>query len=143
MVRLSDLAEYEGQHLLAKNMLPIGPPVWVPRAKPVSRMRFAIITTAGLHYRNDAAFGLTDATFRPIDGREVPDDLIVSHGSVNFDRTGFAEDVNIVFLLERFSELRSAALSKSKASSLDSALRKMASITCFCIGAISGLQYFA
>ena len=29
----------------------------------------------------------------------------MSHSSVNFDRTGFAEDVNIVFPLDRFKEL--------------------------------------
>ena len=47
MVRLSDLPEYERQHLLAKNMAPLGPPAWVSRAKPISQMRFAIVTTAG------------------------------------------------------------------------------------------------
>ena len=31
-------------------------------------MRFAIVTTARLHYRGDAAFEVTDETFRPIDG---------------------------------------------------------------------------
>jgi D-proline reductase (dithiol) PrdB len=68
-------------------------------------MRFAIVTTAGLHYRDDPAFDLADATFRPIDGQEDPDNLVMSHSSVNFDRTGFAEDVNIVFPLGRFREL--------------------------------------
>ena len=110
MVRLSDLPEYERQHLLAKNIAPLGPPAWVSRAKPISQMRFAIVTTAGLHYRHDAAFEFTDATFRPIDGKENANNLIMSHSSVNFDKVGFAEDVNIVFPLDRFKQLQAAGI---------------------------------
>ena len=105
MVRLIDLPDYEREHLLAKNMPPLGPPVWTVPTKPVSQMRFALITTAGLHYRDDPAFEFADATFRPIDGKEDPDNLVMSHSSVNFDKSGFAEDVNIVFPLGRFQEL--------------------------------------
>ena len=110
MVRLSDLPEYERQHLLAKNIAPLGSPVWVSRAKPISQMRFAIVTTAGLHYRDDATFEFTDATFRPIDGKEDANNLIMSHSSVNFDKVGFAEDVNIVFPLDRFKQLQAAGI---------------------------------
>ena len=31
---------------------------------------------------------------------------MMSHSSVNFDKSGFAEDVNLVFPLDRFRELR-------------------------------------
>ncbi len=105
MVRLADLPEYERAHLLSKNLPPLGPPVWAPLAKPVSALRIALITTAGLHFRDDAAFGFADATFRPIEGTADANELIMSHSSVNFDRTGFAEDVNLVFPLDRFREL--------------------------------------
>lgn len=105
MVRLADLPEYERQHLLTKNLPPLGPPVWTARIRPVPDMRIALVTTAGLHYRNDPAFAFADATFRPIDGAERADDLVMSHSSVNFDRTGFVEDVNLVFPLERMKTL--------------------------------------
>lgn len=105
MVRLSDLPDYEREHLLAKNMPPLGPPVWTIPTKPLNQMRIALITTAGLHYRDDSAFDLADATFRPLDGDENPDALVMSHSSVNFDKTGFTEDVNLVFPLTRFNEL--------------------------------------
>jgi len=105
MVRLTDLPDYERQHLLSKNLPPLGPPVWTRPDKPLSQMRFALVTTAGLHYRDDPAFELADATFRPIDGGEDPENLLMSHSSVNFDKTGFAEDVNIVFPLSRFRDL--------------------------------------
>jgi D-proline reductase (dithiol) PrdB len=102
---LADLPDFEREHLLSKNLPPLGPPVWTTPTKPVNEMRFALVTTAGLHYRDDPAFGFADATFRPIDGHEDPDKLVMSHSSVNFDKTGFAEDVNIVFPLARFREL--------------------------------------
>lgn len=105
MVRLADLPEYERAHLLAKNLPPLGDPVWVEPTIPVSALRIALITTAGLHFRSDNAFDLADATFRPIDGREDANNLVMSHSSVNFDRTGFAEDVNLVFPINRFREL--------------------------------------
>ena len=108
MVRLADLPDYEREHLLAKNMPPLGPPAWTAATKPVNEMRFALITTAGLHYRNDAAFEVADATFRPIDGAADPAELVMSHSSVNFDKSGFTEDVNIVFPIQRFRDLAAA-----------------------------------
>ncbi|XOV86960.1 MAG: glycine/sarcosine/betaine reductase selenoprotein B family protein [Pseudomonadota bacterium] len=105
MVRLRDLPDYEREHLISKNLPPLGPPVWTAPTKALREMRFALVTTAGLHYRDDPAFEFADATFRPIDGQEDPDDLVMSHSSVNFDRTGFTEDVNLVFPLGRFREL--------------------------------------
>ena len=108
MVRLRDLPESEREHLLSKNLPPLGPPVWTHRIRPVSDLRIALITTAGLHFRDDPAFGFSDATFRPISGDEDADNLIMSHSSVNFDKSGFAEDVNLVFPIDRFRELQAA-----------------------------------
>ena len=105
MVRLADLPDYEREHLLSKNMPPIGPAVWAQKNKPLSEMRIALITTAGLHYRDAGAFEIADATFRPIDGNEDTNNLIMSHSSVNFDKSGFTEDVNLVFPIDRFKEL--------------------------------------
>ena len=66
MVRLIDLPEYERDHLLEKNMPPLGPLPWHNNAKPLSAKRIALITTAGLHFRGDNAFDFADPTFRPI-----------------------------------------------------------------------------
>jgi D-proline reductase (dithiol) PrdB len=107
MVRLADLPDYERDHLLAKNMPPIGPAVFSTSTKSLSEMRVALITTAGLHYRDAPVFELADATFRPIDNDESSDNLVMSHSSVNFDKSGFAEDINVVFPIERFKELES------------------------------------
>ncbi|MDA7722992.1 glycine/betaine/sarcosine/D-proline family reductase selenoprotein B [Pseudomonadales bacterium] len=105
MVRLIDLPEYERDHLLEKNMPPLGPLPWHDNAKPLSAKRIALITTAGLHFRGDNAFDFADPTFRPISIDDDANDLIMSHSSANFDRSGFVEDVNLVFPIERFQEL--------------------------------------
>ena len=105
MVRLADLPDYEREHLLAKNMPPLGPATWVASEKPLAELRIALVTTAGLHFRDEPTFEFTDATFRPISNNENANDLIMSHSSVNFDRTGFAEDVNLVYPIDRFKEL--------------------------------------
>ena len=108
MVRTTDLPEYERGHLLAKNMPPLGPACWVEKTKPLNECRIALITTAGLHFRDEPAFEFMDATFRPIPSEENADNLVMSHSSVNFDRTGFTEDVNLVFPIDRFNELVAA-----------------------------------
>ncbi len=105
MVRIADLPDYEREHLLGKNLSPLGSLPWTKHDKPLEQMRIALITTAGLHFRDDESFDFTDATFRPIPGEENANNLIMSHSSVNFDRSGFAEDVNLVFPIDRFREL--------------------------------------
>ena len=71
MVRLADLPDYERAHLLSKNSGPIGSGTpYVSASKPLSAMRLALLTTAGLHFRGDPTFEFADATFRPIPGEE-------------------------------------------------------------------------
>ena len=116
MVRLADLPDYEREHLLEKCGEPLGAPAWVSRTRSLGQMRIALITTAGLHFRDVPAFGLVDDGFRPISGDEDPGELVMSHSSVNFDRSGFQEDINTVFPLERFRELEAQGAIGSLAS---------------------------
>ncbi len=105
MVRLSDLPEDERRHLLDKNMAPLGPTPWVAERKPLAERVVALVTTAGLHQRDDRTFELADASYRVIPAELAGGDLLMSHASVNFDRTGFQDDVNVVFPIDRFREL--------------------------------------
>src|SRR5688572_24187152 len=108
MVRLADLDEGERDAFLArvKDMKPFGPPAWVP-GPPLARRRVAIVTTAGLHRRGDIPFieGPAQADYRVIPGDAAPGDLLTSHASINFDRAGFQQDINVVFPIERLAEL--------------------------------------
>ncbi len=105
MVRLRDLPDYEREHLSSKAQPPLGPLPWTQLTKNLADMRIALITTAGLHFRDDPAFEFMDSTFRPISGSDDANSLVMSHSSVNFDKTGFTEDVNLVFPIDRFREL--------------------------------------
>ena len=77
---------------------------WVD-GPPLHERRVALITTAGLHRAGDAAFSFVDLTYRVIPGDTDLDKLTMTHSSVHFDRTGFREDVNVVFPLDRLREL--------------------------------------
>lgn len=107
MVRLADLPEGMGQHLLD---LPCPsfdtqPCVTGPA---VSARRVALISTAGLHRRGDRPFDSGAADYRVIPGNVATGDLVMTHVSQNFDRSGFQQDWNIAFPLDRLRELAAA-----------------------------------
>ncbi len=72
---------------------------------PLAERRVALVTTAGLHHVDDDAFSLLDLSYRVIAGDADLASLTMTHSSVHFDRTGFREDVNTVFPLDRLREL--------------------------------------
>ena len=72
---------------------------------PLSDRKIAIVTTAGLHRREDKHFTPGVGEYRIIPNDTDMDDLIMSHVSTNFHRTGFYQDVNLVFPVERLKEL--------------------------------------
>jgi D-proline reductase (dithiol) PrdB len=104
MVRLSDLTPEDAQHLLDKACAPFATAPFVA-GPPLCERRVAIVTTAGLHRRDDPNFDLSDLSYRVIPGDVCMDDLLMTQASVNFDRSGFQQDVNVVFPLARLREL--------------------------------------
>ena len=108
MVRLADLPDWEREHMLAKlkDCAGFDARPWV-QPPPLAKCRVAIISTAGLHPRGDRPFGpsATATDYRIIRGDTPATDLVMSHQSVNFDRTGFQEDHNVAFPLDRLNEL--------------------------------------
>ncbi|HLF77549.1 MAG TPA: glycine/sarcosine/betaine reductase selenoprotein B family protein [Dehalococcoidia bacterium] len=99
MVRLSDLAPHLAQGLRNLPMPEFDSTPWT-EPRPLQEARFAIVTTAGLHRRSDAKFVAGAADYRIIPGDTDPSQIMMSHVSVNFDRSGFQQDVNVVFPLE-------------------------------------------
>jgi D-proline reductase (dithiol) PrdB len=106
MARLTDFSDSEQQHHLQKiRELPdFGETPFVP-GPPLRERRVAIVTTSGVHARGDRPFEIGATDYRIIPGDTPAADLIMSHSSVNFDRSGFQEDVNVVFPLDRLREL--------------------------------------
>jgi D-proline reductase (dithiol) PrdB len=65
----------------------------------------ALISTAGLHRRNDRPFEGMSGDYRVIPGDTKAGDLVMTHVSTNFDRTGFQRDWNVVLPMDRLREL--------------------------------------
>ena len=65
----------------------------------------AIVSSAGLVVRGENPFRGRDPDYRTIPATIAANDLLCSRISINFDRTGFQEDWNVVFPLERLNEL--------------------------------------
>ena len=104
MVRTSDMHPDMARNLLSLPLPEIEPQDWIgPR--PLTETTVAIVTTAGLHGRGDRPFNPGSVEYRLIPGETDFADLRMSHLSVNFDRSGFQQDINTVFPLERLREL--------------------------------------
>ena len=86
-----------------------GAPPWTPLHKPLSACKLAIVTSSGLIRKSDVPFDLGlqegDPSFRIVPADTNPSELTFSHVSTNWDRTGFAMDVNVVFPIDRLREL--------------------------------------
>src|SRR6185503_6124036 len=104
VTRLTDLPPAQ-----AKRLVELECPVFETRpfaAGPrLSRRRVAIVSSAGLVVRGETPFRGRDPDYRAIPATTRPDELLCSHISINFDRTGFQEDWNVVFPLDRLNEL--------------------------------------
>ena len=107
MVKLADIPEYERNHLMSKLLPPLGELPWVANDKPLSEKKVAIITTAGLNFREDHNFEFVDSSYRALPRDLAASDILMTHASVNYDRSGFQEDINVVFPVDRFKELES------------------------------------
>ena len=106
MVRLSDLHPEEGDRLrLIANDLPqVERPAWI-EPKALAESKVALITTSGLHRRSDPPFRPGIPEYRLIPSDVDFADVVMSHLSVNFDRTAFQDDPNVMLPLERLHEL--------------------------------------
>jgi D-proline reductase (dithiol) PrdB len=65
--------------------------------------------------RGEDPFRGRDQDYRVIPARTKPGELLTSHISINFDRTGFQEDWNVIFPLDRLNELASDGVISSVA----------------------------
>ena len=104
MVRMDDLHPDMANNLLNLPLPEIEPQPWIT-PKPLAESTVAIVTTAGLHAAGDRPFNPGSNEYRLIPGDIDYADLRMSHLSVNFDRSGFQQDINTVFPLERLREL--------------------------------------
>ncbi len=104
MTRLTDLPPGQAKRLAELECPDFETRPWVTGAA-LSRCRVAIVSSAGLVVRSDNPFRGRDPDYRRIPITTKKNELLCSHISINFDRTGFQEDWNVVFPLDRLNEL--------------------------------------
>lgn len=105
MARLEDVPEGERRMMEGLDCTGFeGRLPWVT-GPALSERRVAILSTAALNLRSDAGFFPMDAGYRVIPGDVDPKDVVMSHVSSNFDRSGFQRDLNVVFPIDRLREL--------------------------------------
>lgn len=104
MARLSDFDELGRDYYESMEMPTFSSTPWIP-AEPVNEARVAIISTAGLQRRGDRPFSVDSGDYRLLPGETPAADLVMSHISTNFDRSGFQQDHNVVFPIDRLNEL--------------------------------------
>ncbi len=92
------------KHILAAECPRFDATPWVS-GPPLGRRRVAMISTAGLQRRGDRPFDTGAADYRIIPWDVPAQDLVMSHISTNFDRSGFQQDLNVVFPLDRLADL--------------------------------------
>jgi D-proline reductase (dithiol) PrdB len=107
MTRLTDLPPAQAQRLAELECPDFNTRPWVA-GPPLSERRVAIVSSAGLVVRGEMPFRGRDPDYRAIPAATAAADLLISHISVNFDRTGFQEDWNVVFPLDRLHDMAAA-----------------------------------
>jgi D-proline reductase (dithiol) PrdB len=83
---------------------------------PLRARRIAVVTSAGLVRRGERPFTSGDVDYRVLPGDTPADRILMTHVSVNFDRTGFQRDINVVYPLDRLHEMAAAGTIGSVAS---------------------------
>ena len=107
MVRLSELPDEESEYLRGVDCPVFDAEPWVA-GPSVNNRRVAIISTAGLQRRGDTPFNIGAADYRVISKDTKAKNLMISHISTNFDRSGFEQDINVMFPIDRLKEMADA-----------------------------------
>ena len=75
---------------------------------PLAERRVAVVTSAGLVRRGERPFVSGDVDYRVLPADTPASEILMSHVSVNFDRTAFQRDINVVFPLDRLRAMAAA-----------------------------------
>lgn len=109
MPRLETLSEVQRRTLEFFPCLEHDDTPWVTLSKPLAECRVALVSSAGLHLRDDKPFTRDDpggeSTYRVIPSDCDPAEVVQSHFSIGFDHTGIYRDLNVTFPVDRLREL--------------------------------------
>ena len=100
MVRMTDVYEGMRPYLEDLDCITFASTPWVGDGRPLAERRIAIVSTAGLQRRGDLPFAADAADYRVLPGDSTAANVVMSHVSVEYDRTGFQLDLNVVFPID-------------------------------------------
>lgn len=72
---------------------------------PLSERKIAIVSTAALYPRDGEPLLHNSGDYLEIPSSLPAGDILMSHVSINFDRTGWQRDINTIFPIDRLNEL--------------------------------------
>ena len=104
MVRLADIPEPE-RSLLADLNCPHYADTAPTTPVVASQRHVAIVSTAGFIVRGERPMLSSETGYRAIAATVDDSDILCSHVSTNFDRTGFQQDLNVMLPRDRLREL--------------------------------------
>lgn len=114
MAKLSDIPEPRRSYLASLECPEFETTPWA-KSPELKDARISIISTAGIHLSGDSNFRKDSADYRVIPGDAKDSDIVMSHISLNFDRTGFFQDINVIFPIDRLNELAEGGVVRSVA----------------------------
>ena len=104
MARLEDLTPAMAQRLRELEC-PVYPSAPFVTGGKLSSRRVAIVSSAAIHRRGEPAMMPGANEFRELLASLPVSDIVMTHVSVNYDRTGFQRDINTVYPIDRLREL--------------------------------------
>ena len=104
MVRLVDVPEPE-RSVIAGLDCPVFSQTPFTAAPKADQRHVAIVSSAGLIVRGERPLTPNDAGYRSFASSVEDGDVLCSHVSPNFDRTGFQQDINVMLPRTRLHEL--------------------------------------
>ena len=102
MVRISEMPAVARGSISRLEMPEFDDPAWV-RPVAARERRVAIVSSAGISRRGDKPFSWFARDYRVI-GKDDRD-LVMTHVSIEYDRTAWQQDLNAILPLDRLAEM--------------------------------------
>ncbi len=104
MARMDDIPEPTRTAVLALPIAPVAAQAFVA-GPPLAQRRVALVSSAALFRRGEAPFLPGSGEYRALPVDLPLEDILMSHVSINFDRSGWQRDLNVAYPIDRLHEL--------------------------------------
>lgn len=104
MARLDDIPQPTRDNIIALECTSPDARPFV-HGPPLAQRRVSILSSAALFPRAEAPFMPGSAEHRELPASLPTSDILMSHVSINYDRTGWQRDINVVYPIDRLREL--------------------------------------